>query len=113
MIKAIHKVSTLLILAIGIIHTSCTFYYFHSLSEPAIWFAGTGLAGIFVALLNMGIWSNNASVMARRSVAAANFIFFFWLAASVSAIPRPSQVFVAAVGATMVISAEFFNQLKK
>ena len=47
MIRGIHKVSTLLVLAIGVIHTVGTFFFFSSLSESAIWFAVAGLGGIF------------------------------------------------------------------
>jgi hypothetical protein len=105
MIRAVHRISTLLVLAIGIVHTAGTFVFYRSLSEAAIWFAGAGLGGVFVALLNMALWSPDVSPMSRRSAAAANFLFFFWLVAGVSATPEPMQEVVALVGAAMVISA--------
>jgi predicted RNase H-like HicB family nuclease len=90
---------------------SCFFY--HSLSETAIWFAGAGLSGIFVALLNMGLWPTDTSVFSRRLAAGANFLFFFWLVAGVSAIPGLPQAIVAGAGAAMVISAPLLGRPDK
>jgi len=93
------------VLAIGIIHVAGTFIFYSDLSEAAIWFAGAGLGGIFVALINMGLWPNGASVLTRRLAAGANILFFFWLVAGVSATPGVAQVLVAGAGTAMVTSA--------
>ena len=82
MIRGLHKASTVFVLAVGVIHTASTFFTYYSLNESAVWFAGAGLCGIFVALLNMALWLPEAPALSRRSVAAANFLFFFWLYAS-------------------------------
>ena len=110
MIRWAHRISTVLILAIGVLHTTGTFVFYSRLSEPAIWFAGSGLCFIFAALLNLGLWSPAVSVLSRRSAAGANFLFFFWLAAGVSATPEIAQVIVAGVGATMTTSAAFVSR---
>lgn len=104
-IQTIHKICTILVLAIGVVHTAATVVFYNSLSEGAIWFAGAGLAGVFVALLNLALWPPEAPILSRRSAAAANFFFFFWLVAGVWANPATIQILVAGVGATMVISA--------
>lgn len=113
MIRWIHRVSTLLVFAIGIIHVLYTFIAYRSLSESAIWFSGAGLAGIFVALLNVALWRPDVHLLARRSVAVANFLFFFWLVAGVSAMPGAAPVVVGGVGAAMVITAPLLWRQKK
>jgi hypothetical protein len=103
MIPAIHKISTVLVLVIGVIHTAGTFFFYSDLSEAAVWFAGAGLCFIFVALINTALWSAGATVWSQRIAAAANFLFFFWLVTGVSATPALPQAIVAGIGATMVI----------
>lgn len=44
---------TAYLLLLGIIHTGLTPAFYNSLSPDAMWFAGTGLALIFLALLNI------------------------------------------------------------
>ncbi len=110
MIRVFHKICTSLVLAIGIVHTAGTFFFYSSLSEAAIWFAGAGLGGIFVALLNIVLWSSNVSVLSRRMAAGANILFFFWLVAGASATPGLAQVIIAGVGAAMVISAALLGR---
>lgn len=43
------RVATSLVLGVGVVHTAGTFIFFDALAEPAIWFAGAGLGGIFVS----------------------------------------------------------------
>jgi len=105
MIRAIHKISTVLVLSIGTIHTVGTFFFYSGLNEAAIWFAGAGLCAIFVAMINIALWPADSSVLSRRLAAGANFLFLFWLAAGVSATPALPQFIVAGTGAAMVISA--------
>jgi hypothetical protein len=71
-IRAIHMIATWLVLAIGVVHTVGTFFFYSDLSEAAIWFAGAGLGGIFIAFLNMGLW-HTASPSLSRGCAA-----WFW-----------------------------------
>lgn len=113
MIQTIHKICTVAVLAIGVIHIAATFVFYSSLSEEAVWFAGAGLAGVFVALLNVGIWQRPTTTLSRGTAAAANFLFFFWLQAGVWADPAPTRVIVAGVGMTMVISAAMLGRPQK
>jgi hypothetical protein len=112
-IRAVHKISTLVVLSIGVIHTVGTFFFYSGLSEAAIWFAGAGLCAIFVALLNMGLWPPDASGLSRRLAAAANLLFFFWLVIGFSATPGPSHAIVGGAGAAMVISASLLGRQEK
>jgi hypothetical protein len=105
MIRVVHRISAVVVLAIGAVHTVGTFFFYSNLNEAAIWFAGAGLCAIFVAMLNIALWAADASVLSRRLAAGANFLFFFWLYAGVSAAPALPQYIVAGTGAVMVISA--------
>lgn len=79
MVKAIHKICTLLVLAVGIIHTSATFLLFKKFSESAVWFAGAGLGGIFVAFLNIHLWDRDKVQSHRSLIVIANVLFGIWL----------------------------------
>ena len=44
---------TAYLLLIGVIHTALTPVFYHEFSPDALWFAGTGLALVFLGLLNI------------------------------------------------------------
>lgn len=113
MIGAIHKVSTVLVLGIGIVHTVGTFVFYAALTESAVWFAGAGIGGISVALLNVALWSPEPSALSWRLAAASNVLFLAWLAAGVAATPRVPQFSVGGVGAVMVLSAFCLQATKR
>ena len=48
-----HKISSWLLVALGVVHTSLTPMFYGRLSPGAMWFAGSGLAMIFVGFLNV------------------------------------------------------------
>jgi hypothetical protein len=102
-IRAIHLIATWLVLAIGVVHTVGTFFFHSDLSEAAIWFAGAGLGGIFIAFLNMGLWHTASPSLSRVLVGVANVVFMGWLAAGIAATPGPPQALILAIGGTMAL----------
>jgi hypothetical protein len=50
--KTLYKVSTFLILALGILHISLTPMIFHSLTTSALWFVSGGVVIIFLSFFN-------------------------------------------------------------
>ncbi len=104
MTQLIHKITTWLVLAIGSIHTVGTFFFFESLSESAIWFAGAGLGGLFVAFLNMTLWSSSLPLLQRRLIDLSNVLFVFWLIAGVIAMSGFPPKAIAATGTIMAFS---------
>ena len=112
MSKMIHTVSTILVLVIGVLQLGRTFFVYHTYSDAAIMFAGAGLACMFVALLNMGLWVPEVPAIIRWAAAGANFFFFFWMVASVWADNRVIRTIVALIGAAMVVSATFLTDRK-
>lgn len=103
-LRFVHKAATLLVLAVGVVHTLGTFYFFEALEESAIWFSGAGLGAIFVAFLNLGLWGNPPGARMRWPVNLANILFAGWLFSGALATPQPPSFVVAAVGVTMALS---------
>jgi len=104
LIKRIHKIATWLVLAVGVIHTLGTLFFYDSLSEAAIWFAGAGLGGIFVAFLNIGLWQRGSSSLSRSLTGVANVLFIGWLAAGFAATLGLPPAAILAIGSTMAVS---------
>lgn len=53
MLKTLHKISSVLLSALGVVHTALTPVFYGKFSLNALWFAGSGLAMIFAGLLNL------------------------------------------------------------
>jgi hypothetical protein len=113
MIRRLHKMCTSLVLAMGIFHTAYTFFNFNSLTESAVFSAGAGLVAIFVALLNIALWLPEVPAFSRRTVSAANFLFFLWLVAGVTATLGPVWLVAAGIGGTMVITSLLLGREKE
>jgi hypothetical protein len=62
---------TAFLLLIGVIHTALTPVFYPEFSPDALWFAGTGLALVFLSLLNIAaervfeLWILNISIVAN------------------------------------------------
>ncbi len=104
MVLTLHRIFTWLVLAIGLVHTAGTFVFFGKLSEAAIWFAGAGLGAIFVAFLNMALWSRGLPARSRRLSAVSNVVFGLWLGAGFAATPAVPSAVVLGIGLAMVVS---------
>lgn len=50
--RILYKISTLLILALGILHISLTPVFFKALTENAMWFVSGGLMMVFISFFN-------------------------------------------------------------
>jgi hypothetical protein len=53
MLRTLHKISSALLTGLGVVHTALTPVFYGRLTLGALWFAGSGLAMIFVGLLNL------------------------------------------------------------
>jgi hypothetical protein len=67
--KNFYRISAYLLL-IGVIHTALTPLFYDKFSPDALWFAGTGLALVFLSLLNIVTERVRAPWMLRICVAA-------------------------------------------
>ena len=53
MLNRLHRISTFLIVALGMVHLGFTPYYDDGWTLDALWFAGSGFAIIFAGFLNL------------------------------------------------------------
>ena len=53
MLNAVHKISAWLLVALGTVHTALTPLFYGRFTLGALWFAGSGLAMIFLGFLNI------------------------------------------------------------
>ena len=56
--KTLHRVSTFLILALGILHISLTPVFFRSFTSGALWFVSGGMMIIFLSFFNFILMSD-------------------------------------------------------
>jgi hypothetical protein len=75
MIKTLHAVASYLLIALGAVHTALTPVFYGRLTPNAMWFAGSGLAMIFVGFLNI-VLSRGAGrdTLSRVLVYVANLL---------------------------------------
>src|SRR5215212_8376786 len=55
MLRTLHKISSVLLIALGAVHTALTPVFYGRFSLNALWFAGSGLAMLFVGFLNIAL----------------------------------------------------------
>ena len=53
--KSLHKISSILLVALGAVHTALTPVFYGRFTLNALWFAGSGLAMLFVGFLNIAL----------------------------------------------------------
>lgn len=63
--RTLYKISTFLILALGILHISLTPMFFKSLTENAMWFVSGGLMMVFISFFNFILME---SASGKRSI---------------------------------------------
>jgi hypothetical protein len=56
--KTVHKISSWVILALGVVHTLATPIFYSGFTEDALWFAATGLGMVFLGMLNLAVIQN-------------------------------------------------------
>ncbi len=91
--KAIYKVSTWILTALGILHIALTPVFYRGFTLAALWFAGTGLSILFLGLFNMAIL-RAAMQTACDLCLAANIIGFIYSVLLIILLPQP-QAFLA------------------
>lgn len=101
-----HKVSAYALLALGILHTALTPLFYQQIDVDALWFAGTGLGLIFLALLNLVSLRSPASVT-RFICLAANLIGLVYGILIVIVLPEP-QSFLALLSYLAVAVGSLF-----
>ena len=101
--KTLYKISTFLILALGILHISLTPVLFRSLTQNTLWFISGGLMIVFVSFFNFILMTDSGRYRVARNLcyianlAGLGFGVFMVIVESRRAQPAPSSWFVIAL----------------
>ena len=103
----VHKVSAYALLALGILHTALTPLFYQQFDVDTLWFAGTGLGLIFLALLNLVALRSPIRIV-RSICLAANLIGLVYGILIVIVLPEP-QSFLALLSYLIVTVGSIFS----
>jgi CDP-diglyceride synthetase len=96
--RRFHRIASGLLAAIALAHSGLTFVFYSGWSPNAVWFLGTGLGLLLLALLN---WTHVGIEPCRlptaRLVRPANWVFVLFGIGAVVAVPEP-QAFAVLAG---------------
>lgn len=94
MLRTFHKIVTGLIVALGLLHVSVTFYDYDGFSLEALWFAGTGVAIILAGFLNVILLRDAGKDKLVQTLCVITNVVFAWMfALALLILPQP-QVFI-------------------
>jgi len=111
MFHTLHRSSAAIMLGIGVLHTGLTPIFYSKPSLGALWFAGTGLAAMFLAWLNVALWrAGGSDPWIRRLGRVANVGFALFMAIGLSIMPSPQAVLFLVV-ALLLAGAAFANPM--
>ena len=103
--KNFYRISAYLLL-IGVIHAALTPLFYDKFSPDALWFAGTGLALVFLSLLNIVAERIRAGWILKICV-AANLIGFIYGVLIVIALPETQAFISLAIFVAVTIGSIF------
>ena len=93
---------------LGLLHTSVTFIAYSSVSPRAVWFAGTGLGLVLLAVVNITAWRTSYSdPFVRYSTIAANLAMGVLGFFAVTAVPEPQAFAVLGSVSGLLVSSLF------
>ena len=106
MTRTVHSTASYLLIALGAVHTALTPVFYTRLTPNAMWFAGAGLAMIFVGFLNVilssATWLDRLS---RALVYVANLLTLGFGSVTIYLDGEPQVVFGMLLIATITVSA--------
>jgi hypothetical protein len=95
--RAVHKITTGLIIALGALHTGFTVQNYEGFTLDAMWFLGSGIAIILAGFLNVAaIRVGGRDQVVRYLCLTANLIFVALFAAALWLLSQP-QVIVGVI----------------
>lgn len=106
MMRTLHGICTYLLIALGVVHTALTPVFYGRLSPGAMWFAGSGLAMIFVGFLNVALGRGaGRDAVVRILCYVANLLTAVFGAMIVTVDNEPQVLFGMLLIATMTVTA--------
>jgi hypothetical protein len=106
--RRIHRTASGLIAILGALHCVLTFALYASWSPDAVWFFGTGLSLVLLALMNWAhVGFEPCPLPTARAVRYANVVYALFGAAAVVAVPEPQAFVLAAAIAVQAVAGHF------
>jgi drug/metabolite transporter superfamily protein YnfA len=113
MARRLHQISTYLLIALGVVHTSLTPFFNEGFSVEAMYFASAGLAMIVVGFLNIAMSRNKSS---DRMIAIlcyiANVLFAVFGLLTAQVLGEPQAYFGLVLILTMTVTS-FLVRMRK
>ena len=106
MLRTLHKISSALLIALGVVHAAMTPVFYGRFSHNALWFAGSGLAMIFVGMLNITLSRDVVrDRLVRAFCYAANLLTVVFGFLMVTVNHEPQVIFGFVLIALMTVTA--------
>lgn len=97
MIRTVDAVCAVVVLLMGVGHTALTPMFAPGCTQAAAWFSGSGLALIFLGLLNAArLWERGDVGRTRALCLAGNLLALLWIAFVIIVLPVPQAFVVSA-----------------
>ncbi len=94
MLVTLHKITTSLIIALGVVHIGFTYHDYDRFTMGAVWFIGTGVAIILSGFLNLALRRDvGRDRLVRWLCHGTNIVFTLGFAGATLMLPQP-QVFL-------------------
>lgn len=105
MIQTLHRISTYLLIALGVVHTSLTPVFNKRFSESAMYFASAGLAMIVIGFLNIVMSRNSKDRLTVILCRIANILFTIFGLLTAYAIQEPQAYFGIVLLLTLTVAS--------
>lgn len=113
MLRTIHKIITGLIVALGLLHVSVTFFDYDSFSVEALWFAGTGVAIILAGFLNLVLLRDvGRDKVVQILCVITNVVFAAMFASALLILPQPQVFFGLGLFVVATVFSFILNRAK-
>ncbi len=106
--KTIHKIASVIIVILGLVHIGFTFLDYNGLSMNAAWFFGTGIAIVLAGFMNIAMLRDGGKdTVIWAMCLIANVVFLLGFAGATFMLPQP-QVFIGALLFAITTIYSFF-----
>jgi sulfite exporter TauE/SafE len=105
MVRRLHRISTYLLIALGVVHTSLTAVFNKEFSVDAMYFASAGLAMVVIGFLNIATSRNTDDRLTMILCWVANVLFTIFGTLTALAIREPQAYFGIVLLLTMTVTS--------
>lgn len=104
-----YKIAIYLLVTLGLLHCSGTFFFYKTISLDSLWFFGTGMAFILLGLFNLSPNSFKSGIFNLQIL--VNFVFTLYTFAITYVLKEP-QAYVALVLVIFIFVVSVFTKIK-